>query len=188
MDRTLETTTRFSLHAAILERGSNSVKNNRNPVLTRSVQPFEHMGDARHKNAPNGDDLDLVTEEFRRDARFRIEAHKAYNRASGLKPGDPGWKIDNYAKLAEAVGTDTTQITNILGPVRSTSKPKRDGKLVGRSVFVRKIREALGLTPTRALSVPLDLVPLVERWSEVREGDRRLILEAITSVLRQQRR
>jgi len=111
---------------------------------------FERMGDARHKKTPPIDEED-VTPRFRDLVLAQLEANRKTNERNGIGRRDPSRLIDDRASLARAVGTDTTQINNILGPVRSSSKPK---KLVDRSAFVRPIQRALHIESTVMIEVP----------------------------------
>jgi len=109
------------------------------------------MGDALHKKPPPPDEEDDVTPEFRKRVIEKLAENRKLNEQNGIRQRDPSRLIDDRASLARAVKTDTTQINNILGPVRSSSKPK---KLVDRSVFVRPIQKALKLEATRTIEIP----------------------------------
>lgn len=109
------------------------------------------MGDARHKNPPPPEDEEDVTPRFRELVKAQLAANRKTNERNGIGKRDPNRLIDDRASLGRAVDTDATQINNILGPVRSSSKPK---KLVDRSAFVGPILRVLGIVPDVTLQIP----------------------------------
>lgn len=111
------------------------------------------MGDERHKKSPPPAELEEdVTNGFRKEVRDTLTANKAWNKARGLRKGDPDYRICNDAELADAIGTDKNLIKNMLGGVRPGTKVK----LINRSVFVGPIRRALKLRPIRTITVRAD--------------------------------
>lgn len=131
-----------SLHGWIVESRSTIRQGKTNAVPLSGVQPSEHMGDRLHKKSDPNADEDPVTPQWRAIVKKQLAANREKNRANGLRPRDPSRLIDDYASLARAVDSDTTMMTNILGPVRVGSKPK---KLVTSSKFVRPISAALDI-------------------------------------------
>lgn len=99
------------------------------------------MGDSRYKNAPTNAQELTVTEEWRQRVKAALARNKDRNRAAGISR-DKKRPPDDHASLADAVGTDKTQIANILGKVKTTS---RSSDLVDSSTFVRPISEVLGI-------------------------------------------
>lgn len=111
------------------------------------------MGDARHKKGPPPLEEDDVTDAFRDLVLAKLEQNRQANERNGISRRDPMRLIDDRASLARAVGTDTTMINNLLGPARSSSKPRR---LATRSAFVRPILRALGISMPTAIMVASD--------------------------------
>lgn len=122
------------------------------------MQPFEDMGDQRHKNSPPpSEEEDDVTPEFRERAKQQLTENRRLNRISGAKEGQPTYLIDSQAALARAVSRLTGKtvgekhISNILGPVREGSKWDR----VDRSTYVKPIAKALRFEAVASIAVPL---------------------------------
>lgn len=146
--------TTLPFHDIKVEDGSTSVNAESSTDLPRAMKRSECMGDARHKKSPVADDEEEdVTPQFRAQARAIMRANKFANAAHGNRVGDADYLIDDDVQLAIAViGTEDgkTQIANLLGPVRPTTKPR---KLIDRSVYVKKIRRALKMTEPISVSV-----------------------------------
>lgn len=117
------------------------------------------MGDERHKRPPPDEIEEDVTPEFRREANEALKLNALNNRLRHLKKGAPNYQISNRAELADAVDTDKTMINKIIGPAKPTTKVK----LVARSVFVGRIRDALQLAAVAKLSVRTDRAAVL-RW------------------------
>lgn len=128
------------------------------------MQPFECMGDRRHKNSPPPSEEEVdVTPDFRARAKERIGKNKRLNKISGAKEGEPNYLIDSQAALARAVSrmldreVSEKHISNILGPVREGSKWDR----VDRSTYVHAISRALGFEQTKTIPVPIARVEIL---------------------------
>lgn len=121
-----------------------------------AVQLFDVMGDSRHKKSPPNEGEELVTEQFRRDALAAMAANKLRNRVSHRKKGDDGYLVSNRAELAEAIGTDSTQISRILGAARSKKVKRAD-----YSAFVGAIRRVLDLAPVVEVKVRADRASII---------------------------
>lgn len=145
-------------HVDKVEDGSTSVNAESSTDLPRAVKRSECMGDARHKNSPAVDDEEEdVTPQFRAQARAIMRANEITNAAHGKRVGDLGYLIDNDVQLAIAVigsADGKTQIANLLGPVRPTTKPRK--KPIESSVYVKKIRRALKMTEPISVQVDPD--------------------------------
>jgi hypothetical protein len=140
------------------------------------------MGDARHKKSPPSEEEGQeVTPGFRLRVFAQLEANRKINETNGIGRRDPNRLIDDHASLARAVDTDTTQINNILGPVRPTSKPK---PLVGHSVFVRRIEKALGLEPFITIEIPVSQLPRIQKVIRLGPSDATKYESALDSVFK----
>jgi hypothetical protein len=142
VDRAVQPLPSLLFHADIVDRNSTLSQERPNPVLPNAMQLSVDVGDARHKKSDPGAEDDPVTDAWRDAVRARLEQNRHVNERAGVGRRAPDREIDDYASLARAVDTDTTMITNILGPVRASSQPK---DLVERSKFVGPISRALGI-------------------------------------------
>lgn len=131
------------------------------------------MNDARHKRPPPPDEEEDVTETFRKEVRDALDLNARQNRLRQLKKGDPGYLISNRAELAEKIGTDKTMINKIIGGVRAGTKVK----LVERSAFVKRIRDALHLAAITKIAVRSERADVVRFISELPDEDFRLYFE-----------
>jgi hypothetical protein len=129
------------------------------------------MGDARHKNPPPPGPGEIVTPAFRKQARDIMRANKVTNRLHGWKPGNASRLIENDADLAvEVIGNKKgkTQIANILGPVKPTTKPRG---LIDRTTFLPAIRKALKMDGPVSVNVEPSRVPVVSWIAGLPEED-----------------
>lgn len=114
------------------------------------------MSDIRHKKPPPKGESEINTKTFRDEAEEVLRRNETLNRLAGRKRGEHGYLIASHAdiasKLAEIYpGVTQRMVDKILGAVRPGSKIK----LVGSSVYVKPIREMLGLQRIE-LAVPVD--------------------------------
>jgi hypothetical protein len=125
------------------------------------------MSDSRHKNPPPTDEEEDVTPLFRETVREMLKTNARKNRLSGFHKNEPGYLISNHAELAEAIGTDKTMVNKIIGPVRPTTKVK----LVTRSAFLARIRDALGLAPVARITVKASRLEQMLAIAELEDDD-----------------
>jgi hypothetical protein len=130
------------------------------------------MGDTRHrKTLPKGPE-EIVTPAFRNKARDIMRANKLKNEAHGIGPEDSRYLIDNDVQLAIVVignKEGKTQIGNILGPVKPTTKPRG---LVDRTEFLQPIREALNMEDPIFVKIDVQRrAPIVEWIAGLPESD-----------------
>lgn len=151
VDGTLESTSLgLAFHIRTVDRRSTVVNIELPTDLPPAMQPFERMGDSRHKKSPPLDEeAEDVTESFRRDVLKALDLNEQHNKLRGLRKDDAGYLISNRSELAKAVGTDKTMINKIIRPARETSKVD----LVDRSVYVGRIRTALQLPQVSKVTV-----------------------------------
>lgn len=123
----------------------------------------QHMGDARHKRPPPDDPEEDVTADFRREVIEALDINARRNRLRRLKKGDAGYLVSNRAELAVAIGTDKTMVNKIIGP----KKPSNKVKLVDRSAFVARIRDALELAVPTSIAVKGDRAAALKWFNEL---------------------
>lgn len=90
-----------------------------------------------------------------------MRANKVTNRLHGWKPGHLERLIENDAELAvEVIGNKEgkTQIGNILGPVKSTTRARG---LIDRTTFLPAIRKALKMDEPISIDVEPARAPVV---------------------------
>lgn len=144
------------------------------------------MGDARHKKPREPGDEEIVTASFRRKARSIMQANRVTNRLHGWKPGDPGYLIEDDVQLAIAVignADGKTQIGNILGPVRATTKPRN---LIDRTTMLGKIRAALKMSDPVTVQVDPSRAQVVS-WISSLTDEEFLVFETAYKSVKKQR-
>jgi hypothetical protein len=142
------------------------------------MEAFEAMGDSLHKKSPPQDEEEDVTIAFVRDARRRLLLNEESNELGQRSRGSEGYLISSQAELADALETSKRMIARIIGPAKANDRDVRikDGgvyvgemKLVGRSVFVGRIRALLDLAPLVSIRVPADRAQMLRRFAQLSE-------------------
>lgn len=104
-----------------------------------------------------------------------MRLNAARNKLSGLRKGEPGYLISNRPELADEIGTDKTMINKILGAAKKETKVK----LVARSGFVGRIRDALGLAPVTQITVRASRAMTLKFIAELSDEDFRVFEEDV---------
>lgn len=152
-----------TLHAVKVDQRSTFVNTESTTVLLDSVKPLMFMGDERHKKSPPAVDPEPVTELFVKQVNAKLAANDAFNMERGLKKGDRDYRPCSHADLADATGADPNSIKNMLGGVRAGTKAKK----IGRSKYVRAIREVLDIPQMVSMLVPADRLAILDRLSKI---------------------
>ena len=146
---------------------------------------MECMSDARHKKSPPPADLEEdVTPAFRELARGIMRTNALTNKMHGWTPGHRERLIENDVELAVVVignKDGKTQIGNILGPVKPTTKARG---LVDRSTFVQKIRVALKMDEPIPISVDPRRAPAMAWISGLSDKDFAVFDNAFRAAIR----
>jgi hypothetical protein len=131
------------------------------------MEPYDFMGDQRHKKYPPRGATELNTQTFRDEARAVLEHNKLLNGLGGRRKGDHGYLISTHADIAEHFKMKNQRmIDRILGPVRSDSKVK----LVDCSDLIKPIRELLGLRMIE-ITVPADRADALRKIAALPEKE-----------------
>ena len=138
------------------------------------MQPFNIMGDTRHKKPPPVGRSEQNTKTFRDEVHDVLARHKTLNRLSGRKKGDKGYLLASHADLADALGTSQRMIDKILGGVRAETKVR----LTEYSNYIPMIRDLLGLRLTE-LAVPIDRAEVLAQIAGLSEKEFQPFREAI---------
>ena len=158
----------LSFHTGTVDRRSTFVNIELTTDLPLPMQRFDPMGDALHKRSPpSAEEEEDVTPTFRADALKALDLNAKRNKLSGLRKGEPGYLISNRPELAEEIGTDKTMINKILGAAKKETKVK----LVARSAYVGRIRDALRLAPVTQITVRASRAATLRFIAELSDDD-----------------
>lgn len=155
----------------------------------RPVKTSKAVRDPRHKKSPP-DSLPLVTSSdgFVKVVLKKLKDNRTLNKFNKVKEGEPDYLIDSHAALARAVTkvvrkitgdqgrvVGETQINNIIGPARPTSKWKRSHQ----SPYVTVIADLMGVGHEREISVPADRAAFLEWFAKMDDEEFAGIVDAL---------
>lgn len=166
-------------HPTVLDRRSNSVKQDSSTYLIEHERSLYLMAHSPHKKSPPQAPFRPVTDLFIKQVAAALAANEVYNAQHKIKKGERGYRAESQADLAEETGANQNAILNLLGGVRQGTKGKRPG----RSRLVDPICTILNIERMVSVEVPASLVALIERITAL-PPDMRNELE---SVVRQKR-
>lgn len=103
---------------------------------------------------------------FRARVAEQLAHNEHLNRLAGRRKGEKGYLIESHADIADEFGIQQRIIDRILGGVREDTKLT----LIGKSKYIPRIRELLGLDRTE-ITVPADRADVLAQIASLPEKE-----------------